>query len=67
MPKNHGADRPRRPRSPYVWGRSHHQQGRLPIRDPDEPTFECGHCRYVYVSYDPPSERACPICGHSEV
>lgn len=29
--------------------------------------YECGFCRTIYVSYDYPSERACPYCGHSEV
>lgn len=33
----------------------------------DEPEFYCGNCRARYVSYDYPSERTCPYCGHSEV
>lgn len=37
------------------------------IRFFDEPQFYCGFCRAAYVSYDYPSERVCPYCGHSEV
>lgn len=33
----------------------------------DLPQFECANCRYLYESDDHPSERCCPICGHSEV
>lgn len=33
----------------------------------DEPHYYCGNCLTHYVSYDYPSERVCPYCGHSEV